>query len=77
MEIDVLVKLSEEKTVKVCSALKKRTAFDGMNSSLTMLIDFIDAFSRKIDFYGEYNEVKRQKDTAVFGDKTKNQDNFI
>ena len=34
-----------------------------INSSLTMLIDFIDAFSRKIDFYEEYNEVKRQTDT--------------
>ena len=34
-----------------------------INSSLTMLIDFIDAFSRKIDFYEEYNEEKRQTDT--------------
>ena len=34
-----------------------------------MLIDFIDAFSRKIDFYEEYNEDKRQKDTKELSNK--------
>jgi len=45
MEIDVIVKLSEEKTVKVCSALEERTAYDGMNDDIEFI--FKCAFNKR------------------------------
>jgi hypothetical protein len=62
----------EKSSGEVYSLLENDIVF--INSSLTELIDFIDTFSRKIDFNKEYVEATRKKDTRELSKQFKSMD---